>query len=299
MLSYQHAFHAGNHADIIKHLALIQGLVSLSKKDKGFFYLDTHAGAGAYQIDDAKMQKKAEYQAGLIDLLTHIKANESPVPPLLACYARLMQKGLEQACVYGSPVIASDFIRAQDQAHFCELNPDVARQLRLQLSSSSAKTTVHNDNGFAQLKAMMPPLLRRGIVLIDPPYEQAEEYTSSYQAIKDALKRWHNGCFMLWYPILSKYRTDRISGEQSVNPKSPLSDQMRHDIIALAPTSLLDIKLNQTNAQQQGMTGSGVLVINPPFQFDEALSEALAWVCQHLQGGDIFNYDVEWLIKAP
>jgi len=244
MLSYRHAFHAGNHADVLKHSVLVLILEYLLQKDKPFWYIDTHAGAGAYRLSSDEAQKNAEFAGG-------IGALWEQRPDALAAYfdaiaALNPQGGLEH--YPGSPAFAAHLLRSQDRLRLFEMHPQdqavlhehFARDRRVQISVG---------DGFAGLKAVLPPPLRRALVLIDPPYELKEDYQRVIDALIDAQRRFANGVYMVWYPLLSRVEAQRLPER----------------LTALGlPALRAELQVEEPQGEF-GMYGSGVFVINPPW----------------------------------
>jgi 23S rRNA (adenine2030-N6)-methyltransferase len=272
VLSYQHAYHAGNHADVLKHLTLMSVLKKLTIKAKPMFYLDTHAGAGVYQMEDENGALNAEFEQGVLKFQSLLgNSNNEIVKDYLA-----ITSGFTKAKQYpGSPIIADYLLRETDNAHAADLHPQASQDLKKHLRRS--KLSAHQRDGYEALNAFMPPKPNRGTVLVDPPYEQASEYAEVYKAITSALSAWPNGCFLIWYPLLSPTRVDRKTKEVAENPKAGLSEEMIAKLGALAAKSVLNIQLCVSQPSPQiGMYGSGMCIINPPWQLEQDLSVVLA-----------------------
>jgi 23S rRNA (adenine2030-N6)-methyltransferase len=245
-VNYRHAFHAGNFADVHKHIVLLLLLEHLHKKSTPFFFLDTHAGRGLYdlQSDDAKRGNEA---AGGITLLREAS------PPEFANYLRTATA--KEKIYPGSPLIAVQMLRDNDRAVFVEKHAEEAQALKRALGRR-ARIAVLNDDGYAALKAHLPPEENRGLVLIDPPYESDTEFADAAQALQMALKHWPNGIYALWFPIkpgaseLRLYRTLTNAGIKKI--------------------LLSTLNIRPSNSPL-GLNGSGVLIVNPPWQLDEQL----------------------------
>ncbi len=265
MLAYRHAFHAGNHADVLKHVVLVQLLRYLALKDKGCRIVDTHAGAGLYELDSAPALKKGEFLQGIGRLW------ESPQPPpLVADYlqqVRLLNPDGVLRRYPGSPWLAQQLMRPQDQLRLFELHP-ADHQALLGLLGGHRGTEVRLADGFAALKGQMPPPTRRALVLLDPSYEGHADYELVVHALRDALKRFAQGMYMVWYPVVSK----------------PGAASMLKALEALAPRRWLhaQLRLQQTDAMGFGLAGSGVLVINPPYTLHAQMAGILPWLVQQL-----------------
>ena len=255
MLSYRHAFHAGNHADVLKHTVLVSLLRYLAQKDKPFWVIDTHAGAGAYGLDAGYAAQNAEWQGGIARLWERID-----LPPALADYVGLIH-GLNPSghlSLYpGSPYLAAQLLRPQDRLRLFELHPTDVDLLGKTFMDAGRKVIVTLGDGFAGLKSLLPPPSRRALVLIDPSYEDRRDYTAVINALKDALERFATGVYAVWYPILPHPEAQR------------LPDRLR----ALKGVKWLDVSLSVGG--DVGLTGSGMFVVNPPWTLAAALAESL------------------------
>lgn len=279
MLSYKHAFHAGNHADVIKHLCWLGVINYLKKKEKPFTLFDTHAGAGCYPLTDEQVQKNREYESGIDPL-----ANVNATTPLLAEYLAALTPHWQQQQYPGSPLLAAKALRPQDSAHFMELHPSEAEILNQVIRGIGIGAPhAHHRDGLEGLIAMTPPNPNRGAVLIDPPYELFSEYNAVKDTVNRLMKRWANAQVVIWYPLLSA-RAEKKSGA---------SEAM---VEALGETGRTAFKAELHVAPKEadsGMYGSGVLVLNPPWQLDEMLDASLQEVCRYL--GDNVSASVTWL----
>ncbi|HYG31958.1 MAG TPA: 23S rRNA (adenine(2030)-N(6))-methyltransferase RlmJ [Methylophilaceae bacterium] len=263
MLSYRHAFHAGNHADVLKHFVLKEVLQYTAQKDKPFWYIDTHAGAGMYALDRGYAQQNAEFRDGIERLW-----NSPELPASLADYLALIRdlnKKNELRLYPGSPAIARALLRPDDRLRLLELHPNDSKLLRQEFlvdkPLSGRQIMIETHDGFAGLKAMLPPPPKRAVVLIDPPYEDKSDYRSVVNAIEDSLKRFPIGTFMIWYPMLQR----------------PEPRQMLDKLARLQPQSWLQIELQVQTPSLDGfgMHGSGLFIINPPWTLPKILSEVM------------------------
>ncbi|AMJ96458.1 hypothetical protein AVL56_05065 [Alteromonas stellipolaris] len=279
MLSYQHAFHAGNHADVIKHLCWIGVISHLKKKNKPFTLYDTHSGAGLYQLDDALASKNKEYESG-VDKVANISANS----PLLQSYLSLCNGFLSDRCYPGSPAISAKLKRDIDVLHLMELHPAEHEKLDDAMwQIGDSQSHVHHRDGYEGLIALTPPSPNRGAVLIDPPYEKASEYQDVVSAVKKVLARWQQAQIVVWYPLLS----------ERAGAKSGASQKMCELLSALdKPCFTIELTVEE-NTADAGMYGSGLCVINPPWQLDVSMSEALDEITP-LLGSDA-AYTLTWL----
>lgn len=263
MLSYRHAFHAGNHADVLKHWVLVLCLQYLKQKDKPFLYLDTHAGAGAYKLLEEHAQATGEYQQGIARLW---QQRDAPAP--LADYLQVVRQFNRDALVRypGSAAIAALLLRDQDQLFAAELHPSDQAELKKNLSGHQ-HTRVISGDGLQQIKALLPPQSRRGLILIDPPYEQEQEYKLVQQSLKEGLKRFATGTYLVWYPLLNKPASQRFSAQ----------------LASLPGIDWLDVQLQVTaRPSGYGMYGSGMFVINPPYTIKQNLELGLPWLLSKL-----------------
>ena len=202
MLSYRHAFHAGNHADVLKHVVLVQLIRYLGQKDKPFWVIDTHAGAGVYDLDAARARKLDEHQGGIGRLWAR---PDLPVP--VADYVELVRRcnpGGRLRKYPGSPFLALWTMREQDRLRLFELHGSDARLLRKNFRDAGKRVIVEGSDGFAGLRALLPPPPRRAVALIDPSYEEKQDYERVIHAVKDALSRFPGGIYAVWYPQLTR-----------------------------------------------------------------------------------------------
>jgi 23S rRNA (adenine2030-N6)-methyltransferase len=262
MLAYRHAFHAGNHGDVLKHLLLLAVLRHLNLKDKGWRFVDTHAGAGGYSLQGTYARKKAEHAQGI----ARVRARAADAPPLVMDYLERVREfnGGDTLRQYpGSPALAHALQRPQDQLSLFELHPTDHRVLDSYLGRQPG-CEVRMTDGFEALKSRLPPPTRRGLVLIDPSYELDRDYTRVVAALRDALQRFADGTYMVWYPQVGKLAAAQL-------PKR---------LRALAPGAWLHAHLTvaQPDARGFGMSGSGVFVINPPHTLHAQLKTVLPWL---------------------
>ena len=268
MLAYRHAFHAGNHGDVLKHTVLIAVLQHMLQKDVPFTFIDTHAGAGGYALDGHYAQKTAEHQAGVL-ILT---ANTVPPPELLFNYKTLIEafNGGGAITQYpGSPALASMLLRADDPMRLWELHPTDERILRSFLGKRM-HTDVHLTDGFVGFVRELPPASRRGVILIDPSYEMKSDYAKTLTALREGLKRFATGTFIVWYPQLQTVESVQL-------PKRLMT------AAGVAPKGWLHASLTVERSEGGfGLRGSGVLVVNPPFTLAAQLRESLPWLAARL-----------------
>lgn len=266
MLSYRHAFHAGNFADVLKHLVQVEILRYLQQKDKPFVYIDTHAGAGLYSLRSPEAEKVGEYRHGIAKLL-----NQNW--PQLADYVHSVQavQSLEpDAMLYpGSPMLAQHWLRPQDRALLFELHPSDYRLLQ-QNMANRRQIQMQNSDGFAGLLSALPPKERRGLILIDPSYEIKTDYQTVVETLIKAHRRFATGTYALWYPVVDRARIDAL--EQTLI-HSGIRDIQLFELGLSADTSA------------RGMTSAGMIVINPPWTLKATMDQVLPPLMQCLAGG--------------
>ena len=255
MLSYRHSFHAGNFADVIKHIVIIEILEHLAKKDKAFEYIDTHAGAGIYDLESAQATKLHEYNNGIGKL-------DAEDWPELAVYFEIIRSFNENGALNyypGSPMIARHLLRAQDRAWLYELHPADFDLLNNNIDGNRRLRAKHED-GLKGLLSLLPPLSRRGFVLIDPSYEVKSDYLQVVNTLTAAYKKFSTGTYAIWYPVVDRARIDQL---ENTLINSGIKNIQRFEL-ALAPDSAA-----------RGMTSSGMIVINPPWTLMKKMSQLL------------------------
>jgi len=276
MLAYRHAFHAGNHADVLKHVTLMCVLRYLNGKEKGYRLVDTHAGAGGYSLEGRYAQKKGEYVDGIGRLW-----ERDDLPQAVADYvAGVRQFNPDGSLTQypGSPSFAQMLLRPQDQLRLFELHPTDHRILASYLGTAR-NVEVHDRDGFDGLKSQLPPPTRRGAVLMDPSYEGHADYGRVVQSLRDALTRFAEGVYMVWYPQVSKLEAAQL-------PKR---------LEAIAPKGWLHARLTvqQPDHLGFGLAGSGMFVINPPYTLHDELLAVLPYLVDVLGQYDGANYLLE------
>jgi 23S rRNA (adenine2030-N6)-methyltransferase len=265
VLAYRHAFHAGNHADVLKHLVLMQVLCYMAGKDKGYTLIDTHAGAGGYSLQGRYAQKKAEYEHGIVRLW-----GRDDLPGLLADYVTLVRRfngGAKLRQYPGSPAFAQMLLRPQDRLRLYELHPTDHRILAAYLGKYP-NTQVTEGDGFAALKAELPPPSRRAVVLIDPSYEIKTDYVRVVGALREALTRFADTVVIVWYPQLLTLES------------SQLPHRLQASAQAHAPKGWLHVRLTAQQPDERGfgLIGSGLFIANPPFVLHETLQAVLPFL---------------------
>lgn len=273
MLSYQHAFHAGNHADILKHFVLAFVLKSLNKKDKPYTFFDTHSASGLYDFFDNRILKTGEAERGVQKLL---KADNPP--QVLSSYLNLIKQYAEKNLYPGSPEIERRLMRNGDFLVLSELHPQEIENLRRNMNDPLFKTDnspaiqIHNRNGWEMIKALTPPATKRGAVLIDPSYEENQDYVDATKTICQINKKWSNGIILLWYPLLV-HRQSEIEAMISTITDSVKSVNENTEISNLQLTVYPKEKTDLPR-----LYGSGMLVINSPWQLKESAGQVIEYV---------------------
>jgi 23S rRNA (adenine2030-N6)-methyltransferase len=270
MLSYQHSYHAGNHADILKHFVLSYVMEYLNKKEKPYTFFDTHSASGIFDLLDNKSLKTLEAQNGILKLL-----KQNNLPHQLDVYLNVIKDPVKNNIYYGSPKIEEHFIRPQDFLILSELHPTEFQNLKQNFKNNSKNVQIHNRNGWEMIKALTPPKTKRGAVLIDPSYEQKEDYDIAAKTISLINKKWSNGIILLWYPLL-KYREVEINEMINFICKNVKEINQNTEIVNLQlcvaeKDSHTEVALSE-NAEVNKIPrlyGSGMLVINAPYLLKE------------------------------
>ena len=286
MLAYRHAFHAGNHADVLKHLVLVQVLRYMALKDKPFTLVDTHAGAGGYSLEGRYARKRAEFEQGIARLWSR---NDLPAPlaDLVALVRQFNGGGPDAPDVRfeqypGSPAFANMLLRPQDRLRLYELHPTDHRILAAFLGRRP-ETQVLQADGFAALKAELPPPSRRGVVLIDPSYELKGDYAKVVAALREALTRFADGTVIVWAPQLTTLES------------AQLPQRLQASSDALAKKGWLHVRLTvqQPDARGFGLIGSSVFVANPPHVLHATLQPLMQYLVDTLGQYDGAHYLLE------
>jgi 23S rRNA (adenine2030-N6)-methyltransferase len=290
MLSYRHAFHAGNHADVLKHVVLIQLLRYLGQKDAPYMYIDTHAGAGVYALDTGYAAKNLEYETGIGPLW-----NRTDLPEPLADYVDLvkaMNPSGKMRYYPGSPYCADKVAREQDRLRLFELHPSDSKILEEnfrkveshaaaqgQRPARGKRVMIQRGDGFAGLKALLPPPSRRGLVLIDPPYENKDDYRRVKDTLADALTRFVTGTYAVWYPALQ-----RMESRQ-------LPDKLKR----LPGAGWLNVTLSISGPSPDGfgLHSSGMFVINPPWTLEPLLRDLMPYLVKVLGRDTGASFSIE------
>ena len=266
MLSYRHAFHAGSHADVLKHFIEVQLLQYLSQKDKPFWYIDTHAGAGLYALDSGYATQNAEHESGIARLWARDDL-PSPLVEYVALVKRFNPDGLLK--VYpGSPLIALELLRKQDKMRLYELHPTDSEILQQNMSGHGNQALMQTSDGLGALKALLPPPPRRALVLIDPPYEDKQEYERVVSALSEGLKRFASGVYAVWYPQLQRAEAGQLPVQLK---KLPVKSWLNVSLSVQAP-----------GEDGFGMHGSGMFILNPPWLLHGVLEQVMPYLVKVL-----------------
>lgn len=281
MLSYRHAFHAGNHADMLKHFILFLILDYFNRKDKPYWYIDTHSGAGLYDLDSSQAQKVGEYRQG-IALLNQAQN----LPDELTRFTGRLKSILPQQNLYcGSPWLAQALTRASDKLRLFELHPTDFQHLQNNMREArlGRRAIVSQSDGYQGLTALLPPPTRRAVVLIDPPYEEKQDYQRVVHTLKEAQKRFATGCYMVWYPCLSREESRKLPEQlQKLAPQNHLRTELH---------------VRTPRADGFGMHGSGMFIVNPPYVLAGQLQNNLPALTGILKQDESARFVLEDQIK--
>ena len=282
MLSYRHSFHAGNHADVVKHIVQSLILNSLKQKDKPFVYHDTHSGVGRYDLTHEWSEKTGEYKQGIARLWSMNEDNQKDLPEELQSYLdsiSTLDNGEKLRFYPGSPRVARAHLREQDRMVLTELHP-ADHPLLEQEFHRDRQVSIYKEDGFQRLKGSLPPKERRGLVLIDPPYELAKEYRDVVTAIAQSHKRWATGIYAIWYPVVNRCDIeDMIEGLEGLGIRK-----------------ILQIELGVSpDTNERGMTASGMIVINPPWMLERQMNDILP-VLKEAIAPATGHFKVEWIV---
>ena len=287
-MNYRHHYHAGNFADVLKHAVLVRLVRAMQRKERGFLYVDTHAGRGRYDLASAArgdtLERKPEWPEGIGRLW-----NRKGLPEVLADYVELVKSydqklgNLEAAPRFypGSPRLVRLLARPQDRLSLFEKQPDEAGALRAEFARTSG-VGIQSADGYAGLRGQLPPPEKRALVLIDPPFEAQDEFVQVARTVADALKRLPAATIVVWYPLTERARVDAFFSDLAV--------------LALPPTFALELTVVGPSHPMK-MKGCGLVVINPPWQIDRELAPCFSWLTEMMaqdQGG---RTELRWLVK--
>ncbi|MCL4745502.1 MAG: 23S rRNA (adenine(2030)-N(6))-methyltransferase RlmJ [Burkholderiaceae bacterium] len=274
MFSYRHAFHAGNHADVLKHLVLVQLLRHLGSKDTPFWVIDTHAGAGIYALEGEWASKRNEFIEGIGRLWPRAE-----VSPAVADYLAIVRATNPDGRLRhypGSPLIALRHLRDKDRLRLFELHVNESKALAKNIAElgrdAIRRTVVVDGDGFTGLQALLPPPPRRGLILIDPSYEDKKDYARVVATLRAALTRFATGCYMIWYPQVQRHEPVELVRKLTRWPEL----RWLHATLTVRGSA----------ADGLGLLGSGVFVVNPPWTLHAALEACLPWLASVLGQDD-------------
>ena len=273
-MNYRHHFHAGNYADVFKHVLLVQLIRAMQRKEKGFLYLDTHAGRGGYDLSLPSILpegrlRESEYPAGIGRIW-----DAPDLPPMLNDYQALVRRfndrhgatGPELKYYPGSPWVAKMLLRPQDRMALCELRPDDAEALDFEFARES-RVTVHALDGYTGLKAMLPPPEKRALVLIDPSFESKDEFADILRGLGEVLRRLPGAVCAVWYPVTERARVD----------------EFHRGLLGLSPPPVFYAELSVAgDGARLRMKGCGLLMINPPWKIDGVIRGVLPALVERL-----------------
>lgn len=269
-MNYHHIFHAGNFADVFKHFILSLCLEKLQEKEKPFFVIDTHSGIGKYDLESEQANKTAEYKDGILQLLS-----VKNIDPIFQNYLNIIKNfnrfNQGKIITYpGSPQIIKQFLRNEDKAILAELHPQDFLLLKRNFAGNK-KIQIFNQDGYLLLKSQLPPLIKRGLILIDPPFEKEngreDDFIQIIKYLKEAYKRFATGTYLIWYPI--------------VNEK--ITTQFHRQIKELKIDKTLISEIIIDERISDGFKGCGMIIINAPWQLEEKLQKALPLLLKYLQ----------------
>ena len=301
MLSYRHHFHAGNTADVLKHITLIFCLEYMTRKEKPILCVDTHAGAGLYRIWQDGKEENREWKNGIGKLLTFINSPDKVLitPASVTRYLDLICGG---GTYSGSPLLMGKLLRKQDRLVCFELHPKDFEELQVIMATfthmsqgEAPAIEIRREDGLS-LKSLLPPFSRRGLIFIDPPWEEKDEYEKIPQAVAGCLKRFPQGTYIIWYPLLAE-------------PKTPVheSETMGETLLKLYSGNrccfeLYGSAITDDANSPRGMYGSGLVIFNPPWVLRRALEEILPFLAgifrtkdRVLLDWDNKGWDLQWI----
>lgn len=279
-MNYRHAFHAGNFADVFKHALLVRLLVYLKRKETPFRVIDTHAGEGAYDLAADEAERTGEWRGGvgrLADLSGASDEVRALLAPYLDCLGPFDHEG-KPALYPGSPMIVRKLMRPQDRAIFCELRPDAFAALNRRFARDERIRAIEID-GYVGLGAYVPPKERRGLALIDPPFEREDEFDAAFEALTKAHAKWRSGIYALWHP------------SKSENDVRRFYNRLR----ASGIRRIMRLSLG-VGGDEPGLRASGMAVVNPPFTFEEEARTLLEFLAWRMAQGEGAGFEVAWLV---
>ncbi len=267
MLSYRHGFHAGNHADVLKHFILVQLIEYLLQKEKALYYVDTHAGAAQYALTDSTALKNSEFESGIARLWGR-KGLPQALESYLAQVRQVNPEGKKLRTYPGSPQIALQMLRPHDRLRLFEKHTTEIRILQQNLATEGRRAIAYAGDGFEGLKATLPPPSRRGLVLIDPSYEDKGDYKRTKQTLVDALVRFATGTYAVWYPLVQRREARQLPNSLKL---AGASEWLNVSLTVKAPAE-----------DGYGLHGSGLFIANPPWTLAGTLRKTMPWLVDTL-----------------
>ncbi len=274
-MNYRHIYHAGNFSDVFKHVVLIALIQSFLRKNTAFCYLETHAGLGIYDLLSENSQKKREFENG-IQKIFNVNDAPSLIQDYLSCVKKLNPTN-ELHYYPGSPYFSEQFMRSNDRMILSEFHSDDVQVLK-KLFAKEKNIAVHHQDGYQSLKAHLPPKEHRGLIFIDPPYEKSNELLLMPDVLAQALKRFETGVFALWYPIKTRQHLLPFYRELKTKIKRPFL------------TIEFCVHSDEVGTQ---LNGSGMIVVNPPWQLDQELDGVLSWLWKVLSVNNQGHFGIE------
>lgn len=280
-MNYRHLYHAGNIADVFKHLLLIQLLEKLRQKETPFLVLDTHAGTGLYDFTRAEPLKTLEFKEGIAPFYKQLTLLATP-PSWASTYLSILNQENQSTEIRfypGSPYIIHALLRPQDRGICCELHPEDSASLKKWASLFAPQLHIHTQNGYQAMKALLPPREKRGLVFIDPPFEKKEEFHLIIQALKTTLPHFRQGMYAIWYPIKTSLPIGAFINHLY---SLPLIHRMLRIEIIFYP-------------KKESLQGCGMILINPPWQLEHSLNDLLECVLKYTHSETSAHFNWEWL----
>jgi 23S rRNA (adenine2030-N6)-methyltransferase len=285
MFSYRHGFHAGNHADVLKHTVLVQLLEHLLRKDKPFWVVDTHAGGGLYDLTSSYATKSGESATGITTLWDMWQQGEQ-IPEVVKAYLGQVAKVNTGKALHwypGSPQIAAQMLREGDHLRLFELHPTEIKLLQDHFAGVKRGVSIQALDGFAGLKGCLPPPPRRGLVHIDPSYEMKEDYRRVLQSMRDALAKFPTGTYAVWYPDVARHESQQFPAQL----KRLTADLPKVDWL------LATLRVKAAPRDGKGLYGSGMFIVNPPYTLYDQLADALPWLVETIGLDEHAAYELE------
>ncbi len=289
MLSYLHSFHAGNHADILKHVALLYILEYLSKKEKPYSFFDTHAGSGLYNLNSENSLKTGEAAKGIEKLLSAFEKNPEKIPQPLLSYINFVQNSLKKGFYPGSPAFEAVFSRKGDFLNLTELHKAEFNSLSENIKSlkPSGFANILNDSGWNILKKNIPPAIKRGVVFCDPSYEEKSDYSNAAELLSEVHKKWNAALIFLWYPLLANKSEEIENMKQailaSVKNRDSHTEVLDAQLLVDTEDSHVETTLeNSIGSEKPRLYGSGIFVVRPCWGLKEHLEAVLPYLSELL-----------------